>query len=67
MGSVLAVCGTGHETSNACRMLWEYGMRRMEEELAPTTIIVYGREVEVPGLHTPIMFIPDHITKHLRK
>lgn len=67
IGSVLAVCGTGHDTCRASRVLWEYGLRRMEQELAPTTIIIYGREVEVSGLHTPLMFIPDHITKRFRQ
>lgn len=64
--SVLAVCGTGHNRSHAHRELWEYGMRRMEEELSPVEIFVYGDVVEVPGLHTPLRFIPDHITKHFR-
>lgn len=65
-GSVLAVCGTGHERCRAARMLWEYALRRIEEELSPILIIIYGREAEVPGLHTPLMFIPDHITKRFR-
>lgn len=64
--SVIAVCGTGHNINNATRTLWYYGMHRLEEELHPTTIIVYGKEEKIPALHTPVLFIEDYITKHFR-
>lgn len=66
-GSVLAVCGTGNKQSRSRFELWEYAIRRIEEELSPIMIIVYGEPVEVSGIHTPLKFIPDHISKTFRK
>lgn len=65
--SVIGVCGTGIKWCSASYRLWQYGMRAMEETISPTTIIVYGSELEVPGLHTPIVFIQDYISKHYRR
>jgi len=64
--SILAVCGVGVNHSRQSRQLWDYALRYVEKELSPTTIIVYGPETSVPGLHTPILFIPDYITTHFR-
>ena len=64
--SVIAVCGVGVSWSRSARALWLYGIRQVETLLAPTTIIVYGRETEIPGISTPVMFIEDHITKFFR-
>lgn len=64
--SVIGVCGTGVKWCHASYQLWQYGMRTMEERISPTNIIVYGSDLEVPGLHTPIKFIQDNITKHHR-
>ena len=43
-----------------------YGVRQIEELLLPTTIIIYGKEIEIPGIYVPVMFIEDHITKYFR-
>ena len=44
-----------------------YGLRRLEEAKEPILIIVYGEEVEVQGLHTPLKFVPCFIQEKLRK
>ena len=64
--SPLAVCGVGVNHCRASRNLWEYALRTVEKELSPTLFYVYGPETSVPGLHTPIIFIEDYITKHFR-
>ena len=65
--SVLAVCGIGNKQSYANYELWKYAMRRIEDELSPSVIFVCGESVEVPGIHTPLKFIPDYISTHFRK
>lgn len=67
MHSVIAVSGMGNRKSKNAFNLWCYGLRRLEEAKAPILIIVYGDEVEVQGLHTPIKFIPCFIQEKLRK
>ncbi len=64
--SVLAVCGVGNKHCRASRELWEYAIHRIEEDLNPIAILVYGENVEVPGIHTPMRFITDFITKKFR-
>ena len=64
--SVIAVCGVGVSWSRAAKELWFYGIRQVEELLSPTTIIIYGKETEMPGISVPVMFIEDHITKYYR-
>ena len=64
--SVLATCGIGHNHCSSSRQLWEYAIRLIETELSPIAILICGEEVEVPGIHTPLRFIPDYITKHFR-
>lgn len=64
--SVIAVCGVGNRWSRAAMQLWLYGIRQVEELLLPTTIIIYGKEIEIPGISVPVMFIEDHITKYFR-
>lgn len=66
-GSVLAVCGIGYKHCYASFELWKYAIRRIEAELSPILILVYGEPVEVSGIHTPLKFIPDHISKTFRK
>lgn len=34
---------------------------------APTLIIVYGEEVEIQGIHTPLKFVPCFIQARIRK
>lgn len=65
--SVLAVCGVGCKHSTASLILWDYAIHRIEEELEPLTIFVYGEEMEVSGIHTPLKFIPDYISENFRK
>lgn len=60
--SIIGVCGTGVKWCSAAYRLWQYGMRALEETLTPTAIIVYGSNLEVPGLHTPLYFIQDNIS-----
>ena len=65
--SVLAVCGIGNRHCDASWQLWEYAIRLIESELSPIMIMVFGEEVEVSGIHTPLKFIPDYISTHFRK
>ena len=65
--SVIAVSGMGNSKDAAARDLWCYGIQRLEAEKAPLLILVYGEEVDVPGIHTPLKFFPDFISKRLRK
>lgn len=65
--SVIAVSGMGNRRDGNAYSRWCYGMRRLEQEKKPSLIMVYGREVEVPGLHTPLKYIPDFISTNLRK
>ena len=67
MHSVIAVSGMGNRKSNDAFNLWCYGLRRLEETKEPILIIVYGEEVEVQGLHTPLKFLPCYIQEKLRK
>lgn len=53
-GSVLGVCGVGVSHSKKARDLWCYALRKAEQQLSPSLFIVYGPEVNVPGLGTPI-------------
>ena len=65
--SVIAVSGMGNRKSEDAFNRWCYGLRRLEEAKSPILIIVYGEEVEVQGLHTPLKFIPCFIQKRFRK
>lgn len=67
MNSVIAVSGMGNRKSENAFNLWCYGLRRLEEAKAPTLIIVYGEEVEIQGIHTPLKFVPCFIQARIRK
>ena len=67
MHSVIAVSGMGNQKSVDSFNKWCYGMKRLEEAKQPIMILVYGQEIEIPGLITPIQFIPDFISTKLRK
>ncbi|MBQ9287334.1 MAG: DUF4417 domain-containing protein [Bacteroidaceae bacterium] len=67
MHSVIAVSGMGNRKSENSFNLWCYGLRRLEESKEPILIIVYGEEVEIQGLHTPLKFVPCFIQNKLRK
>ena len=42
-------------------------MRKIEEELTPIKVFVYGEPVTIPELTTELYFIPTYISKHFRK
>ncbi len=65
--SVIAVSGMGNRRSQDAFNRWCYGLRRLEDSKHPTLILIYGEELEVPGLQTPLKFIPDFISSKLRK
>lgn len=67
MHSVIAVSGMGNRKSADAFNRWCNGLRRLEYAKKPILIIVYGDEVEVQGLHTPLQFIPCFIQERLRK
>ncbi|MBQ8423035.1 MAG: DUF4417 domain-containing protein [Coprobacter sp.] len=67
MYSVIAVSGMGNKKSSDAFNRWCYGLRRLEEAKSPILIIIYGEEVDVQGLHTPLKFIPCFIQEKLRK
>lgn len=67
MCSVIAVSGMGNKKSEDAFNRWCYGLHRLEEAKNPILIIVYGEEMEVQGLHTPLKFVPCFIQKRLRK
>lgn len=64
--SVIAVSGMGNRKSRDAYNRWCYGLRRLEDEKHPKLILVYGGEIEIPGLNTPVQFIPDFINSRLR-
>lgn len=66
MHSIIAVSGMGNKKSTSAFNMWCYGLRRLEEAKDPILIIVYGEEVEVQGLHTPLKFIPCFIQENFR-
>ena len=65
--SVIAVSGMGNRRSVDAFNRWCYGLRRLEEAKAPILIIVYGEDVDIQGLHTPLKFVPCFIQERLRK
>lgn len=64
--SILAVSGMGSHRNYDAFQRWCYGMSCLERTKAPKMILVYGREVSIPNFNTPLKFIPDYITTHLR-
>ena len=64
--SVIAVSGMGSQKSSDAFNLWCHGLRCLELQKAPILILVYGPEVVIPDLHTPVKFIPDYISTHFR-
>ncbi len=64
--SVIAVCGQSNRKDSQAYEVWCYGLRRLEEEKHPTLILVYGPEIEIPNLHTPVKFLKDFISTRLR-
>jgi hypothetical protein len=65
--SVIAVCGTGHNHRKGAKVLWDYAVRNLIEQLEPTTLIVYGgNEEDSFGLPVDVRFIPDFIHRKFR-
>lgn len=64
--SIIAVCGVGIRWSKASILLWQYGIRALEETLTPQLILVYGEFMDISGIQTPIIFLPDTISKFYR-
>lgn len=65
--SKLAVSGMGHQKSRAHTALWHEALLELERQKSPTLIVVYGDEETVPGLQTPLEFIPSFISKRFRQ
>lgn len=64
--SIIAVCGLSNRKDQQAYNIWCYALRRLEEEKHPTLILVYGPEINIPGLNTPVKFLDDYISKRLR-
>ena len=65
--SVIAVSGMGNSRNKRSFNHWCNGLRRLEAAKAPTLIFVYGEEVSVKDLKTPLKFLPCFINEKLRK
>ena len=61
----IAQSGFAQRNSDAFN-LWCHGLRYLEAQMAPILIMVYGPEVVIPDLHTPVKFIKDYISMHFR-
>ena len=64
--SIIAVSGLSNRKDAQAYNVWCYGLRRLEEEKFPTLILVYGPEIDIPDLHTPVIFMKDFISKRFR-
>lgn len=64
--SIIAVSGMGNRKDTTSFNLWCYGLKRLEEAKSPTLIMVYGQEIEIPGINVPVQFIPDFISTRLK-
>ena len=64
--SILAVCGTGHCHCSAAKRLFYIALRELEIRKHPILILIYGEEEYIPGLSTPVKFLPCFIKKRFR-
>ena len=64
--SVIAVSAMGARKNNKAFDLWCYGIDRLINEKRPTQVLIYGEEFDIPGLKTPVHFLPTFISKHFR-
>lgn len=64
--SIIGYCGAGHHISKSAYDLWIGGLYELEARRNPKMILIYGKEEKIPGLNTPVIFIPDHISQNLR-
>lgn len=65
-GGVFAVSAMGSKKDTFSFTRWCYGLRRLEDERQPSLILIYGDEVEIPGLNTPVKFLSCFISNNLR-
>jgi hypothetical protein len=64
--SVVAVSAMGAYRNRMQFERWCYGLTRLEMDRHPRLILVYGDAVDIPGLSTPVQFLPTFISKHFR-
>lgn len=64
--SVIAISGMGARKDKFSFDIWCYGIKRLEEDRKPSLILIYGDEVSIPEIKTPIKFLPTFISKNLR-
>lgn len=64
--SVIGVCGVGVDWCAGARELWLIGLAELERRLKPTLIVISGESREIPGIQTPVTFIPPYVKYKLR-
>lgn len=64
---VYGISGTGLKGCSAKLKLFQYAMRKIEEELSPIKVFVYGEPVAIPNFSTELYFIPTYISTHFRR
>ena len=64
--SILAISGMGHRKSVAAKKLWEYALRKIEEQKKPTMLLIYGEHEDIPFVRVPIKFIECFISRKFR-
>lgn len=65
--SVIAICGIGHDYCSGAKRLWRYAVHQLIAELNPTTLIVYGGNMEdTIDLPIPVKYFTDYIHKKFR-
>lgn len=64
--SIIAVSGMGSRVNETAFERWCYALRRLEKDRRPILILIYGDPVEIPGLNTPVQFLPNFISKRFR-
>lgn len=58
--SIIAVCGIGVDWCAAAKELWCMGIRELINQVSPSLIIVNGNKRYIPGVNTPMIFIPPY-------
>lgn len=64
--SVLGVSAQGFNSCAGKRELFNILLREVEDRLSPLQFIIYGSDVTLKGITTPIKYIPDYISTHFR-
>lgn len=65
--SVIALCGIGINSCRNAQDLWEYGVRELDTRLSPKSLIICGEERRIPGLNTPVLFIPPYVISKFKQ